>query len=186
MLKRLPLLGLLLALLLPAQAPAHPHVWIDAEITLDFRDAKVARIRVTWRFDEFFSDPQGNRHQLPQLAARAADALKEYHYFTILQVGGQRRPVQTVENFTAALERQRLVYRFDIPVAEPFDPAAQEFDLLVFDPTYYVDIALADDRPVGLEGSGRPSACSVTKSIDKSTPLYDGAAYPMLARIKCR
>lgn len=175
----------LLALLAPAAgARAHPHVWIDASLELEFRAAQVTTIRMTWVFDDLFSDPRATRAQLDVMAANALETLKEYHYFTVIESAGQRLPVTRIENLRVTLEDQRFVYRFDIPLAAPLDPVAGDLGIVIYDPTYYVDINPPDGRTVAFTGAA-PAECRVTRRDDRAATIM-GGGHPIMVVVRCR
>jgi ABC-type uncharacterized transport system substrate-binding protein len=45
-----------LVLLMPCSASAHPHVYVDARVDVVFDDKGLAGFKVTWVFDEMFSN----------------------------------------------------------------------------------------------------------------------------------
>jgi ABC-type uncharacterized transport system substrate-binding protein len=188
--------SLALAMAAPA-ASAHPHVWVDADVTLQFKDRKIEAMRVTWVFDEIFSSSAigdfDSHHtgrldadELKRLVAQSSKSLRNYSYFTYLDMGGKRQRVTAVEDFTAELKNKRLIYHFSVPVNPAVDPQQQPFGFLLYDETYYVDIGLTDGHKVAFAGDVPQGGCGEERKQDSATPLYFGTAFPTLIRITCR
>jgi ABC-type uncharacterized transport system substrate-binding protein len=177
-------------------AAAHPHVWVDADVDLHFRDKKIESLRMTWVFDEIFTqtaiDDFGGAHKatldqsgLQRLVATSTKSLKEYAYFTYLDVDGKRNGAKEVQDFTAEIAKGRLVYHFTVPVSPALDPQNHEFGFLLYDRTFFVDVAIADGHQVTYSGDV-PGQCRETRKEDKKTPLYFGYFFPTLIRISCQ
>lgn len=193
---RLAALVLLLIGLTSRIVEAHPHVWIDADVALRFQDRRIAALEVTWLFDEFFSQTaiedfgkhrrgQLDGAELKSLVAQSSASLKNYSYFTYLQIGENRRRVGAVDDFTAEMKGKRLVYHFVVPVEPAVDPKQQSFGFLLYDETYYVYVAIAEGHNVTYRGDV-PGHCTESREADKTTRLYFGFDFPTLIRISCQ
>lgn len=193
--RRSAVLSLLLLGLGGRAVDAHPHVWIDADVALRFKDKRIEALEITWLFDEFFSQTAiedfGKRHrgkldetELKGLVAQSSESLKHYSYFTYLQVGDARRRVGAVDDFTAEMKGKRLAYHFVVPVTPAIDPKQQSFGFLLYDETYYVYVAIAEGHKVTYTGDV-PEACTESRKVDKTTPLYFGFDYPTMISISC-
>ena len=192
-------IGFLLSFILltcAASAPsrAHPHIWIDAVATLVFADQKLAEVRIQWTFDELFSgalrdqfDPNKtgkfDGQALANLKADAANGLKEFNWFTHLMIGGKKVTVAEGKDFNAAIEGDRVVYRFTVPVTPPVDPATTPVTLSLYDQSFYIDVALAKENPVRVEGA---TPCKTAIVTDKGNPLYYGMFFPQRIDLRCK
>jgi len=179
-----------------ASAPsrAHPHIWIDAVATLVFADSKLTEVRIQWTFDELFSgalrdqfDPNKtgsfSGQALTDLKADAERGLKEFNWFTHLKIGGKELTVATGKDFSATIEGDRVVYRFTVPVTPPVDPAVTPVTLSLYDQSFYIDVALAKDNPVRIEGA---TPCKTAVITDKGNPLYYGMFFPQRIDLRCK
>jgi len=178
-------------------ASAHPHVWIDATANLVFKDRKIAAMNITWVFDELYSratiEDFGKHHagtmdasEIKTLLATSDNSLRNYSYFTYLQIDGNRRRVVSIKDFSAEIKGKRLIYRFTVPVDPPVDPAHRRFEFLLYDETYYVYVGLGKEG-VGVTFSGdAPDLCTDRRTEDRTTPLWLGYDYPTLVHIACR
>ncbi|WP_285906736.1 DUF1007 family protein [Pseudodesulfovibrio pelocollis] len=143
-----------LALMLPARAAAHPHVYVDVSLTFVVDEAGLSELRQHWLFDDMFTRAimadlglDENRLATPagQQAIRegAFNYLANYGYFTLIESAGRRiRPAVTA--FRASLTDGRLVYDFTMSLGLGFDQV-RNFRAAIFDPEYYTDILLLRD-----------------------------------------
>lgn len=144
-------------------AQAHPHVWIDANVTFVFEQKTLTGVRVEWSFDEIFStlvirEHDKNRNQkfepaeIEAVRLNAFVATKEYSHFTHVTVGAGKGDMGEARDFTASIVKGRLVYRFTLPFAKPVDPAALPVAVRAFDESFYVDVGLEPGDPVRFDG----------------------------------
>jgi len=150
-------------------AAAHPHVWIDARTEVIFDDRqRVEALRVSWRFDEFYSlfaiegldknsDGQVDAEELKPLAELNITSLKEYRYFTYVTVAGEEVPYDQVTDYRSAYEAGILSLEFVIPLETPVDPVVSELRFVSYDPTFYIAVEPALQAPVSLRDA--PAAC---------------------------
>lgn len=188
---RLLLPVLLLALLAGPRAWAHPHVWVDASLTLEMQEGKVTGLAITWLFDDFYSelarsdfDQDGDgtlsQQELDALAGVSALNLSENSFFTHLRVGAERRRVPVVQGLYIEDDGVQLLYRFRVTLPTPVDPVATPFAVGLFDEGYYVDIALSDK-----EIQVQDSACRMVPREALDEPLYYGTYYPTYYHLVC-
>lgn len=191
---RLLLLSVLLTCAASAPGRAHPHIWIDAVATLVFAESKLTAVRIQWTFDELFSgalrdqfDPNKtgkfDGQALANLKEDAARGLKEFNWFTHLTIGGKKLAIAEGKDFSAAIEGDRVVYRFTVPIAPPVDPAQTSVTLSLYDQSFYIDVALAKEKPVRVEGA---TPCKTAIVTDKANPLYYGMFYPQRIDLQCK
>jgi len=192
------LVGIFLgAFMLSAAVPvgAHPHVWIEAQATLAFKQGKVAAVRMRWALDEFFSsalirqfdkdkDKRFNASEVAEVQKNAFSNLKKHSYFTYLRVAGKTVKVSEVTDFKASIEKGRLIYHFTVPLVTPVDPVKTGFGLTLYDKTFYVDVQLQKETPLRLVGEGS-AGCTHTVAKDKKNPIYFGMVFPRVATLRC-
>lgn len=159
----------ILALAVPAWA--HPHIFIDAKVTIRFdASGAVVGLRHDWTFDTAFSawviqglDTNGDRETSPEELQSLADenmtGLADYGFYTT--AGDATEPMQ----FTPVGD-QRMVYAdghttlsYSLAAEQPL-AVGERFELGVYDPEYYVAITFADASDVTLENA--PDGCVVT------------------------
>jgi ABC-type uncharacterized transport system substrate-binding protein len=162
------LTGLLIA---AGSASAHPHVWVTMKSAVVYGpDGAVTGVRHSWTFDDMYSAfaTQGLEQQkkgeftpqeLQPLAKVNVESLKEYDFFTYAKANGQ--DVTFVDPVEYSLEfdpkETVLTLNFILPLKTPLK--AKALNLEVFDPSYFVDFALAEKDPVSLEKA--PNGCQI-------------------------
>ena len=166
------LAGLLLA---GGAVSAHPHVWVTMKSAVVYGpDGAITGVRHAWTFDDMYSAfaVQGlesktkgefTTEELKPLAQVNVESLKEYDFFTFAKANGKNvafvDPVDYHLDFNA--KDSVLTLHFILPLKAPLKTKALELD--VFDPSYFVDFALAEKDPVTLEQA--PSGCQL--KLDK-------------------
>jgi nickel/cobalt exporter len=171
------LLALAIALFAVAgAASAHPHVFVEARSEIVFDDAgRIAAVRQVWRFDEGFSafasqgldaDRDGvlSQGELAPLAQVNIESLKEYHYFTFVDVAGKQVGIADPKEYWLTHDDGRLTLFFTVPLAEPIATDGRTVRVDVYDPEYYVAIDLVPDKPFALAGAV-PAACKLTVKL---------------------
>ncbi len=163
-------LGLALLSAISTPASAHPHVWLDNVTTFVFAGEKLAALRLTWTFYEFFGtaiirrfDANRNSRFEPEenseLEKGAFANLKDYGYFAHMTVGGKPAGFGAVTGFQGAVRNGQLVYDFTLPLAEPVDPATAEVVVSIYDESYFVEVGLDTNDPVRFDRMA-PGRCS--------------------------
>ncbi len=155
---------------LSQSAHAHPHVWVTmkSEIVYD-ASGTATGVRHAWTFDDMFSAfaTQGleskekgvfTREELAPLAEVNVTSLKEYDYFTQASVGGKKAEMGDASDYWLKYKDSTLTLHFTLAFTAP--AKAHALDMEVYDPTYFVDFALAEKDPVSLLGA--PAGCKVT------------------------
>lgn len=141
---------------LPLAAGAHPHVFIDAQLTLDYQADGLVQVAVEWTYDDFYSllivedlglDPDGDGILTPdeQSALQGFDAEWEPGFDGRLYLGveGRRIPLADARDFTAQYRNGRLTSRHVRPLRAPLD-AALPLLIQVYDPEYYVQFSIPE------------------------------------------
>jgi ABC-type uncharacterized transport system substrate-binding protein len=159
-------------LLMSAPASAHPHVWITVKTSVVYApDGSAVGVRHAWQFDDMFSAfaTQGleskqkgvfTREELQPLAKVNVESLKEYDYFTYAKAAGKKAPFVDPTEYHLEFDPKEalLTLHFLLPFKSPVK--TQTLDLDMYDPSYFVDFALAQKDPVSLTGA--PAACKFT------------------------
>ena len=174
-------------LLLVAPALAHPHILIDAKVTVVFdNDGNVIGLKHAWTFDQAFSawviqglDTNGDRETSPDELQPLADdnmnGLGEFGFYTFAGSSGDLMQFTPVGDQKMVYENERTTLSYSLKATAP-RPVGTGFELGVYDPEYYVAISFADAGAVTLENA--PAACGVRleppkeMSDDLQTRLY--------------
>jgi ABC-type uncharacterized transport system substrate-binding protein len=153
---RLFLVAALIFVCLSNNGFSHPHVFVDAELTIVFDDRGLAGFRQRWLFDEMFSstmlssfdkdnDHMLNVHEVGEIKKRAFSNLRNYGYFTHVLIDGNIFNVNYVTKFSAEVHDNRLLYTFFVPCHVIASDQFKHVIVSVFDETYYTDVALLYD-----------------------------------------
>ena len=149
------LLPLLLALVLPAPARAHPHIFVEATLEVLFSpDGSPQAVRIGWVYDPVFSmllvgdmelDPDFDGILTPEemTALQGFDMnwIPGYHGDTHLTQGGAALELGPPQDWTSDYRGGQL-YSTHLRALPTLDMAA-EWTLAVYDPTYYTSYTLA-------------------------------------------
>jgi ABC-type uncharacterized transport system substrate-binding protein len=165
-----------------APALAHPHVWVTMKSELVYAaDGSITGIRHAWAFDDMFSTfaLQGletkqkgvyTREELKPLAEVNVTSLKEYDYFTYVKVSGKKTPLTDPVDYWLDFKDAVLTLNFTLPFKTPLK--AKELAIEVYDPSYFVDFALAEKDAITLAGA--PASCKLTVAKPQEMSVADG------------
>ena len=178
------ILSLILLVLCTAAASAHPHMFIDTSVTFEFEENALTGFWIEWRFDEVFSgtirlDYDRSRHgslneQEQELIRRNAFAnLRNYHYFTTVRHDGREWKADKVQHFSARLEDERLYYRFFVPYRIEVNGGAAEARVVIFDHTFYSDIAYVENNPIRVQESKKLAVSTDIRQNHDNPITYD-------------
>jgi len=163
------LLGFVGLMGLAAPAQAHPHVWITASSELIYApDGSITGVRHAWTFDDMFSTYalQGietktkgvySREQLAPLAQTNVESLKEFGFFTFAKADGKKEKFLEPVDYFLDYKDAALTLHFTLPLKTPVK--TKQLALEVFDPSYFIDFAFADQNPIKLVGA--PPSCQL-------------------------
>lgn len=169
---RTAMIGALVSLLATAAA-AHPHVWVTFKGEFVFApDGTVSAVRYAWKFDEMFSafatqgldkdnDGKFSREELAELAEVNVTSLKEFNYFSVAKSGGKDVAFGDPKDYWLEADKDNvLTLNFTLPLKSK--AASSGLTVEVFDPTWFVDLSVAEAGAMQL--SGAPAGCAATAS----------------------
>jgi len=171
------------ALMLSAlPAAAHPHVFIDYAVVLQFDGGALKSVRMTWIFDEMYSSmlfqdytshPRGplSAADVSRLRKGAFEDTADYHYFVDVILNGKPVEVKKVADFAARFERHRMTYSFTVPIAEVPGSGKHALEIAAFDNEFYIDFELVDKDAVGFENADGLGVSCAPKKARKDTPV---------------
>jgi ABC-type uncharacterized transport system substrate-binding protein len=183
---------------LPA-ARAHPHVWMDLEMGLHTKGGTLTGIDLVWAWDEVYSDHyrttydrnRNGRFEPPEakdLIAQEITLPQAFSDFVFVYDQGTRVPVGRLQNLTVDLKDKQMVFRFYVPLTRPIvlkgAGAARKVTVGSYDPEYYIESLLPENRP-GVTFIDPAPACSVVIHEDRAHPIFQGLAYPQVASLQC-
>lgn len=163
------LAGLAAALILPAQAFAHPHIFAEARLEVVSDDTgHISQLRNVWRFDELFSasvlldfDKNSNAtldpDELAEVGQTVLDSLSEYNYYTTIYDNGKLVKVSKPDAIHADFKDNQLLLIFAVKPAEPM-PLKGTMSFGIYDPTLYTAIDFPSDGDLAVVGD-KLAAC---------------------------
>ncbi len=169
---------------LAAPALAHPHVWVTASVDLVFNEqGQITAVNHAWSFDPAYAetaldgmdanaDGIYSPEELEPLTTENLVTLKDYDYFTVLRVKGEKQPVADAVESTQLYADGRLTLYFQVPLKSPVDPRSGEVMLKVYDPEFFIDFQFPEEDPVAIVGSG-PAGCKLEVKPPPTTEELD-------------
>ncbi len=181
--KRYILIGILYAII-GAPVWAHPHMFIDSQVTAVFDKSQFKGFWIEWKFDPMFTasirldydrnrDGAFNDREVQLIEQNAFANLKNYHYFTTLSYGNTDYRVDQVKQFSAWMENERLVYKFFVPHSIPVSQDLNKLRLVIFDETFFCDIVYQKKDPVSIKGGQFVSAQTEIRKNSDAVVTYD-------------
>lgn len=142
------------AFAIPHTAQAHPHVFIDSSLRLNFSKNTLKCIDVVWTFDDMSSDmflidldTNGDgtltQKEWEEQRQEIEEYLAEQSFFVHVILDGKLINLQKLENFVAVFENRTLKYKMTIPMNLAGSNSSQKMQIAIFDPTYYTDFYTA-------------------------------------------
>ena len=183
---------ILVVMLIPAATlSAHPHMFIDMQLTPVFSEAGFEGVRINWLFDMVFTGSvlmdngigwtdSFTGRQIEVIRDTSFINLINYNYFTYFNAGGLINRAANFSDFTAYMSNNRLGYIFFLPY-EGDRPDADEIRIAVYDDTFFCDIAFMDIEPVTLENSAGTNA-KWKLSVKEDAPIFYDNTAQMVSR----
>jgi len=171
-------------LLASAPAAAHPHVFIDYAVTVQFDDHGIAGVRLSWTFDEMYSSMLFHDYTSRPTHGALSDAdirkleegafkdTADYHYFIDMTLNGKPVPVTEVTDFTARFEQHRMTYSFTVPIRDGTPAGRNTLEIAAFDHEFYIDFELAKKAAVAVEHGEKLAAACAPKTERKNTSTF--------------
>ncbi len=177
---------------------AHPHMFIDTQLDITLEAGNLKSIDITWRFDPLFTasikgdfdenrDGRFDAREIALIREYAFTNLKNYDYFTFVNIEGKTHVPEEIDAFTARMEQETLVYEFTTSFNLPLEK--EDFAVAIYDDTFWCDITYTDTNPVHITGNpgadwklveNRDMAIQYDNAttIDRNGKTYSGTAYP--------
>ncbi|RTY57932.1 DUF1007 family protein [Pantoea sp. YU22] len=166
-----------LLLLMSGASYAHPHSFIDMKTELLADGDTFTGLKMNWTMDEITSadllydagDAKPGSEVWKKLAAEVMANVLGQHYFSEVWHNGQRvKFLNLPKEYALSRSGNKAVLEFILPLAEPPALTGQRFDILTFDPTYFVDMTYSDAHALSL-----PAALTSRCELALHTPKPD-------------
>lgn len=178
---------------------AHPHVFIESSVELEFSNGSPHGVRFRWEFDDFFSrmmllDFAGtvsgplSPEQIERLRTGAFQNLANFNYFSTILVDGEPLEIVRVEDFWADVVQRTLIYEFLVPLRQPEGPSSvrineiRELVIGSFDESFYSYMEFSEE-PFSVRGI-RPAEITSELSKRPDFTYYFDLIVPDMLHIK--
>ncbi|MFD1912887.1 DUF1007 family protein [Halodurantibacterium flavum] len=183
-----------LSVLISAPAVAHPHIYIDTGLQMQFDDeGRLAAIRVVWVYDAFYSmllleemglDPDFTgtvtEEERATLAGFDMDWIEGYEGDLYLLQGERALALSGPMDWTADVQDGRIISTHIRALQERVEPGPEPVILQAYDPTYYTAYTIAID-PV-IEGRTDCDARIFEPDFSAASEILESALAEMLAQ----
>lgn len=156
--------------LLPLSTHAHPHSWIEMKTLIQGDEKHITGFRMVWTFDamtsaymldgEDMSDEFKNT-TLAMIRDSVMHNMMNEHYFTYFYQDKTPIKYKIAQNPHLTQDKAKLTLLFDLPLAKPQPLTQDSLRLLIFEPSYYVDMTWKQKTDVQLSGELQKN-CSFT------------------------
>lgn len=129
---------------------AHPHSWIDTKTYIEGEKGVITGFKMEWTFDAMTSaymldgedmSAQSEQDTLRKMAESVLENMKYEHYFTYFYEGEEPIKYSVAHSQTLTREKAKLVLSFELPLSQPKPVTQDSLRLLIFEPSFYVDLA---------------------------------------------
>jgi len=153
--------------LVPAAALAHPHAFVESDVTFVFDDQGLAGIRQHWDMDEMLTASildliqKTDGGPLTPAEAKAVETqsfklLKDYDYFTHVRINGKPFKVQWGTDFKVTLDGHKMAWDFLIPCHVKASGTKKEIVVGVFDDSFYTFVTYASENGPKIDPTADP------------------------------
>ncbi len=160
---------------------AHPHMSLTSTIEFEYQEKECTGFWLEWVFDPYFSasiiqecdknkDKKFDKAESDYVYQYGFINLRNYGYFTFIRKGDKRINPEGVEQFTASIRGDRLVYRFFINIKDK--GYGDDFSVAIFDTTYFCAIFYPETKPVSVKQNGPGAAPKWEQKENKNYPIY--------------
>lgn len=186
---------ILLLLLVPGPALAHPHVLVDVHALVEFKDGKIVSLFMGWKFDAVFSasllqdfDKNKNNRldpdEMKDLEREAFRDTKPQSHFTYARIDTEPVIWPDATDFKVIAVKDSLLYAFRLPLPRPVDPRKETLSFTTYEETFYIDMDFPTDNAVTINGDGA-AGCKATIAPDHGNTIFGGAVTPKRATVTC-
>lgn len=146
-------------LFLAPSLQAHPHSWVEMKTHIEGENGMITGLSMEWSFDAMTSmymldgedlSAENEQETFEKLAASVIENMMYEHYFTYFY--DEETPIKYSVAKNAKFERDKakLVMTFELPVSKPKVVTRDTLRLLIFDPSYFVDMSWNAQSDVSL------------------------------------
>jgi len=189
------LIVLFFTLFMPLSGITHPHVFIDTQIKVHFDTKGISGFKITWTFDEMFSelmidefdkdfDEEFSKEEQKTIYKTAFSNLKKFGYFTEIYIDNKAFNINNITNFSAKIKDGMMIYSFFIPCHIMGSSTDRKVDIYTYDSSYYMDVSLSNHSISFTNSKAYIIDYHVVESQNKK--YYYDQIYPLVLHLKFR
>ncbi|EEX93772.1 hypothetical protein VIOR3934_00245 [Vibrio orientalis CIP 102891 = ATCC 33934] len=113
---------------------------------------------MVWEFDAMTSaymldgEDLSKPETLKNLAHDVINNMLNHHYFTYFYQGDQPIKYRVAVDPVMTFKRGKITLNFDLPLSKPIPANTENLKLLIFDPSYFVDMSWITTHSIGFHG----------------------------------
>lgn len=130
---------------------AHPHVFVEATLTVDFNEKGFSGLINHWVYDEMYSvammaavdtdkDGKFSGAELKQLQENILDPIKGDNYYNYVLLESSFLKAGNVKKFAARFDNHRLILDFEVEFVVPVERDYTMIVAVVADPSNYIQV----------------------------------------------
>ncbi|SQD76491.1 DUF1007 family protein [Moritella yayanosii] len=174
-----------IGVLISMSSYAHPHSWVDIKTEIQGDGKHIAGFLMTWEFDAMTSaymldgedlSVENKAQSLQVLADSIMQNMTTNHYLTYFYEDDMPVKYALAENGTLEQDKIKATLSFYLPLAEPLLLSDNVLKLLIYDPSYYVDMSWPAKNAIQLS----PALSQYCKlELIEATPSSEQLVYVM-------
>lgn len=177
---------LLFSFLLPSYSSAHPHSWIEMKTEIVGSDGNVNGFKMEWTFDAMTSaymldgydlSKEKKAESLQKVADLVINNMYAEHYFTFFYDDLTPIRYKTAVDAKLTKKKAKATLSFYLPLSKPQKAIGKSLKLLIFEPSYYVDMSWNKKSDIVLS-KALQAVCSLT--LDEPNPTAEQMNYALL------
>lgn len=138
-----------MGVLISISSYAHPHSWVDMKTEIQGDGQQITGFLMTWEFDAMTSaymldgedlSAKNKVQTLQNLADFIMNNMTKNHYLTYFYEADMPVKYALAENGRLEQEKIKATLQFYLPLAKPLMLSDKSLKLLIYDPSYYVDM----------------------------------------------
>ena len=161
---------------------AHPHSFLDMKNKVMIQDGKLTAFQMSWMLDEITSaellyevKASKNKQAAKDKITRELDeSAVANHYFSELY-NAKDEPIKfTAKPINSSIEvkENKVVYHFELTLADPQEVRNQTFRLFTFEPSYYLSMAYENAGDVTISEQGLCQVMMEEPKVNQDLRLY--------------
>ncbi len=130
---------------------AHPHVFVETELTFVFDQSGVQKLKVVYHYNKMFTeelldnfDENGNnqfeKEEIEEIRQKAFSNLVNFSYFIHITHGKTKIKHGEVSDFDVVLTDEGLYYSFTLNTAIPILKSPEKLKVALYEESYYIDV----------------------------------------------